>query len=267
MPQLLQFEYESWYCFKKPTASLFKFRGHEFRWISGEPNHRECLFTVMGDPKDAIFKAQRDCMLFLACLAWEYPGPYIPRFGGGPGVPYGTQLQDIDWDWRKSVGERACPLIPMWPQLPSLPSLETPHQETALGLFREAMASESVLYRYLCFWNIINIPPRSPDQVKTWIDLTLTSQPHRFTMLKKAEVKRQQYGSLGHYLDEECRDAVTHILRNDPGRTSLDPNNWADIHRIDEAAGILYNFVEVYVEQELGLKAKVHPFQIQSTET
>ena len=197
MPMLLQFEYESWYCFTDPTTSAFKFRGREFEWVSGDPNYQECLFTIVADLKSAIREAQRDCMLFLAGLAWEYPGPYVPRFGGGHGVPEGVRIQEIDG--RKPVGKRTYPRMSRWPQLPSLPYLETPHQETALGLFREAMASESACYRYLCLWNIINIPPRDPPQVRAWIDTTLKSQSHRLTMLKEAEGYQDKYGSLGHY--------------------------------------------------------------------
>jgi len=253
----MQFEFETW-CTLQENAFIFEFRRREFKLLSGHPDDRDCLLSFPATiEKPDIRAAQRDAMLFLACLAWEHHTPFVPEFGGGG--PTADTILEAD---RVKRGGRWWPPKPRPLQLRGLPAPETPEHETALGLYREAMGYGSEFYRFLCLWNILSIPGRSAPDVIRWINDTFQRAPGNLTSLQEAREKHRQHGSLGSYLNEECRDAVAHVTRNLPTKTPLDPNSWDDLHRISEAGGFLMDLVKVYVTEDLRLTNRMSPVQI-----
>ena len=261
----LQFEFEASCTSLDPCDLPFRFRGRDFRLLAGDVTKQDCLVSLVDPGTEVeINNARRDAMIFCACLSWDFLALVNPTFAGGLGISHISSIHDEVMRRDINRSDRKWPPTRPYLGLPSLPSLETAFQETSLGLFREGLASRSPFYRFLCYWNILNIPPRPDHDVAQWIKGLPNRVPTPFTTEKMGTIQQlqQSYGSLSHYLDEECRDAVAHVIRNNPARTSIDPNSFVDGVRIAEASDILFDVIHIYLKEELGLVEKSHPFQL-----
>ena len=253
MAYVMQVSFDSYWKILKPSY-VFKFRGREYRLLRGKRQRGgielDCILTILNeyDEKECD-KVYRDIMIYCGCLSWERHTPIIVGGGGG----YGAKEVTIKRAGRVDTTNRILPISMLNLTIERIPYVYTKDQEDALGLYREAIASGSPFYKFLCLWNILNIPYREESLVLDWINNARRNKRHRFFSNKLIEELEKEGINIGEYLKEQCRNAIVHIRRYTLAMKHIDPNNPEDLGRIGTVVYFLENLVELYVIEELKL--------------
>jgi hypothetical protein len=131
-----------------------------------------------------------------------------------------------------------------------LPEVRDPRIQLALALYREALSVNSVTYKILGFFKVLNIKnAHGADQIK-WIDEALPSIKE-FYAIKRIEVLRSKAESIGQYLYASCRCAVAHAF----SEPVVDPENPDDTKRLAEDLPLIKALAEHLIESEFGIKS------------
>jgi hypothetical protein len=132
-----------------------------------------------------------------------------------------------------------------------IPYITSDHQKLALGLFREARASNNDYHAFLFYWHVID-SGSEPGEIA--IERLCTSGNVKW--VKDDIAKLSLDGStLGNHLKENVRNAIAHIKRWS-GRKSLELNNLEQRNEMAISARIARRFAEAYIEYELGVGNK-----------
>lgn len=126
--------------------------------------------------------------------------------------------------------------------------LDDPKQRLAVALYREAMSVNSIPYRVLGFFKIINILYKNGPDQKAWIKATLPKLKEsylqgRLTALSSAEP------DVAAYLYESGRCAVAHAF-SDP---LIDPDDLTHLRRLSADLEVVQALAEHLVRHELNV--------------
>lgn len=233
---------------------LFEYRGVRFKLVQDNPRRRaDHLLTIVPsvDSPDRETAFRIGCE-FVSALAWHNRARAAIWEAGL-----------MSWPDNMSVW-RARPIFFDFPSITSggysigydiarIPHIQTEDQRIALGLFRAAGASNSHFLAFLFYWQVLEVGGGDPIGC---IDRTL--RKHRSRLLP-FDLEGLPLGtrSLGHYLYEDCRNAVAHLKRK-LGLKRLDLDKVEERGRFARSTGVIRIFAEDYIRFRLGLKEVVH---------
>jgi hypothetical protein len=192
---------------------------------------------------------------FLSALSWQNGSMIKLRHSGGGGVPDNYKLRN------------AKPVIRDFPKIPfighhtgydicTIPKIETEEQRTALILLREASSSNNEYLSFLFFWQVLET---EKGHASEWIDETYKNN-HNKINLYKADIDNISLKgkSLGHYLYDDCRNTIAHIMRKGGGKRRLELDTPEENVRISRCTNIIRAFALFYIENKLKLQKKMY---------
>jgi hypothetical protein len=128
----------------------------------------------------------------------------------------------------------------------------------ALGLFREANASNNDYLSFLFFWQVLEVGGGEPV---TWVNEVYQKRlPDLVNLSLDLEtIARLPLGArtLGDYFEDDCRHAIAHIRRY-PGKKTLDVDMPSERIRLARSVDLIRELAEHYIREELGLKSYLH---------
>lgn len=198
--------------------------------------HELYIQTIFSDKEIAYGKAYR----FLSEISWLYETRVeaLATGGGGHKVPF-------------NVGNRTFNRIGNCINLDDYEKIsETKEQQIALGLYREAISSNSIFYSFLSYFKIINLRySKGKKQVK-WIDKHLKEVKDFKASDYFSRIKRNEDESIGDYLYSSGRCAIAHCSYN-KGEIIADADNYADNQRIRSEFKLVKELAEIFIKKEL----------------
>lgn len=235
---------------------LFEYRGARFKLIQQDPRKwADHLLTIVPDrdqsTRERVFSVASE---FLSALSWENRARIAIWEGGGQGWPDDHALS------------KAVPVIFTFPRIPfgghavgydiaRIPRIETEAQKVALTLFREAGASNNDYLSFLFYWQVLETNGANPESV---IERTYRRNRDELHISKSDLAGLPLSGrSLGRYLRDDCRDAISHIRRR-PGRRKLELDRAEERTRLAISARVMRAFAEYYIRQVLNLEKHLY---------
>lgn len=230
----------------------FEYRGVQFKLVQSNPRKwADHLLTIIQNyeepARDRSFAAAAE---FLSALGWENGARIAIWEAGGQGYPKDYSLKD------------AKPNIFTFPRIAfsgnavgydifRIPHIETAAQRIALGLFREANASNNDYLSFLFFWQVLETGAGDPAG---FINKAYRKHHSHFWAVS-ADIARLPLNgrSLGNYLLDDCRHAIAHIRRR-PGKTRIDVDKPSERLRLALSSSVIKKFAEHYIRESLGLK-------------
>ena len=184
--------------------------------------------------EDAILLVNR----FLSSLSWIEGGKLRVTLITGGGMPI-------------NIGKGNANHINPYFRIDYLPDVKDPKAQLALALYREALNIESIPYKFLGFFKIINVIYKTGATQIDWINKVIEniedhSASTRLSMLKST------YDDIGRYLYESGRCAVAHAF-TDP---IVDPDKPGDTRRLSDDLPIMQALAEYFIEHELGIPSQ-----------
>ncbi len=229
----------------------FEYRGVSFKLVQNDPRKwADHLLTIVPDEatREQAFSAAAE---FLSALAWENHAR--------------VSLWDAGYrSWHEPHSLRdARPCIHDFPKIgfggtitgydiSRLPYIETDEQRIALAMFRDARASNNDYLSFLFHWQVFEV--RCGGDAVGFIDKTVRRHRADLRLNDEDLLSLPLAGrSLGKYLLDDCRNAVTHLRRR-PGCTKLDVDKPADRIRLTRSVRTIEAFSEYFIREALGLK-------------
>jgi len=230
---------------------LFEYRGVRFRLVQNKSReYSDHLLTIIPEndlaARARVFSAASE---FGSALGWENGGRIAVWECGGRGCPDNYSLRN------------AKPNIFTFRRIPfsgnvigcginRIPHIQTKSQRIALGLFREANASNNDYLSFLFFWQVLEVDGRD---AKGFIDKTFRRNRDRLR-INSSDINNLPLGgrSLGQYLSDDCRHSIAHIKRK-PGKKELDLDNFDERIRLTLSTRVIKSFAEYYIRQVLNL--------------
>lgn len=228
---------------------LMEFRGVRFKLVQERGwKWADHLLTIIPDnsPQARQYAFQIGQEL-VNLLSWQLRSPMQLSEVGARSCHQGTRLAQV----RPSM--RVFPAILFSGNYvnnsPSIiPSVETEHQKLALGLFREARASNNDYLAFLFYWHAIETGHEKGEEV---VDRLSTTNELKWV---RDDIARLSLGgcSLGKHMWENVRNAIAHIRRSS-GRKSLELSNLEQRNEMAVAARVARRIAEAYIEHDLGV--------------
>lgn len=230
----------------------FEYKGVRYKLI--QDNQRkwcDVLLTVIGDKKSAITEqiAYNTAGEFLSALGWENNSRIKLWHLGGPGgrgfILKKARRSMFDFP-RISFGGYI-----LGHNICRIPKIETGEQKTALALFREAFSSNNNFLSFLFFWQILEVGKTDPIG---WINKSYSKKREKL-YLSKGDIKHLPLNerSLGHYLYDDCRNAIAHIRRK-PAKKKFQFDTLEENMLLAISTRIIEELAKLYIKDELGLK-------------
>jgi hypothetical protein len=108
-----------------------------------------------------------------------------------------------------------------------------------LALWREAEAANSVYYRFLSYWKILESAIKDPKDRRAWINEN--APKHRDS--KPVEAIRAEGQPFSDYLEHWGRNAAVHVW----GEPMVKPDRWTDFQRFSRDVGLIRWLAETLV--------------------
>jgi hypothetical protein len=190
---------------------------------------------------------------FLSALAWENKAAVALWNSGGASYGIGSL--------------KSCkPVVYTFPRiayqglvrgydLVTIPYIQNEYQRIALALFREANASNNEYLSFLFFWQVLEVDGTEPIG---FINRIYRKESSKLFLIA-GTIKDLPLGllTLGNYLYDDCRNAISHIRRN-PGKKNLDIDRSSERLRLTRSVSVIKEFAEYYIRERLGLKEQLY---------
>jgi len=111
-----------------------------------------------------------------------------------------------------------------------------------LGLFKEGVNSQSVFYKFLNFWKIIEKAIQNKKKRWTWIN---TKAPQLGLHGERIQEIVKKDANIAEYLDYSGRCAIAHVFR-DP---VINPDDYDDYVRISQDVRVVQDLARAAVEE------------------
>ncbi len=221
------------------TASRVQFRGRE---LILRPETVELAPSVVyqyhDDTPAGLDDALRFARSFLSALAWVEDGSLAEIMVTGGGHPI-------------NVGKVAnVRMVNPKFRLDYLPEPADARARLALAFYREALTVNSIPYKFLGFFKILNVLNRTGPEQRAWINRTIDALTDHFARARLAELRRQSV-DIGSYLFESGRCAVAHAF----SEPLVDPDDPADIGRLQADLPVIKALAQHLIEHELGIRS------------
>lgn len=236
----------------------FEYKGIRYKLIQ---NNRlkwcDVLLTIITGAYDK--KKNDDAYVvaseFLSALSWQNGSMVKLRHSGGGGVPDNYKLKNAkpvvrDFSKIPFIGHHA------GYDICTIPKIETEEQRTALILFREAFSSNNDYLAFLFFWQVLETEKENPNE---WINKAYKNNRDKIHFEKEDINNLPLKGkSLGHYLYDDCRNTIAHIMRKGGGKTRLKLDTPEENIRISRSTNIIRGFARFYIIDKLKLQKKMY---------
>lgn len=214
-----------------------EYDGHTIEIIRGDHEKAHNMCTQVGqDDYNVALEFMCRC---LSEISWLYNTrmEFLTSGGGGHKIPVNVQgrfyriLNAIDLTDYKQIAFNK-------------------KQKLALGIYREAVNSKSIFYRYLSFSRIINIMHKSGWQQKEWINTNLSK-------IKQAEkivdsLHAVGIENIGKHIYESGRCAIAHATYS--SGDVADSDSMGDRNRLDREMNLIQELAQIYIKDVLYLR-------------
>lgn len=251
MPYLLHFSLSSQARLARPWY-LIEYNGIRFKLVQqNEWRWADLLLTIVptaseSDRQNAFQAAQE----FVNLLSWQLHAPMQLVYSGFRSCLPETRIAEVN------------PSILTYPRVlfngnfvnnsPSfVPALDTEHQKLALGLFREALASNNDYFSFLFFWHVLESGRECGDIVAERI-----IRDHPIYGLD-GDVAELSLGchTLSYHLKENVRNAIAHIRRKS-NRRPITLSSLKERYEIAASSRIVRKIAEKYIKHELHIGSR-----------
>lgn len=258
---LFQIHFDSPVIFRKNM--YFNFQGVDFKLIKGTNKYQDVLCCIINSEcgSGPDFNRKRSkvweiALRFLSCLSWELNIGITSGFPGGCGWPKKSGLsrvkhQIINSTQRERLKYHRCS------DVLKLPYIDTDDKARALSFFREARAANSLYYKFLCYWKILEICGKKAgkwdiSKTKNWINKTIKSNKW---ILKHAHFEEEMLGneSIGEYLYKTCRIAIAHAMPS-TRKNELKLDSGESLIKVNVANWIIVPLVDIFMKKDLGMQ-------------
>jgi len=221
-----------------PTAEVtVPFSG---RQIILTPGTEDLLTTVSIQTTEGESTEEARAVLnrFLSSLSWVWKAHArrVISGGGGHRIRLGRSLY------------RGITISPEHFRCDYLPEPSSKDQRLALALYREALGVNSVAYKFLGFFKVLNIKV-SGARLIAWVNAHLADLRDA-QALKRIDEIQASSSDVGKYLYVSGRCAVAHASAN----PIVDPDDPADMLRLENDLPVAKALAELFIEKELGIK-------------
>lgn len=236
----------------------FEYKGIRYKLIQNNIRKWcDVLLTIIPDVSDK--KAQNQAYIvaseFLSALSWANSSLVALKSLGGMSVPHDYQLRTA------KCRVFSFPKVPFTGNIVGynilkIPKIETEEQRTALILFREAFSSNNDYLAFLFFWQVLETEKGNASE---WINEAYKNNRNKIHLYKEDINNLPLKGkSLGHYLYDDCRNVIGHIMRKGGGKTRLKLDTPEENIRISRSTNIIRGFAQFYIIDKLKLHKKMY---------
>lgn len=215
----------------------FKFEGLTFRWINGTPQSSAILSVGMSGSVSNYKPEYEAINRLFATLVWRHHVKISSEFSVGGrrrAVPY-------TYSPRLSGGTRiGADLVKDMP-----PGGKTDRDWLALALYKEGRNAESVFYRYLNYWKVLEVAMPDWRQRAAWIETNASRVPGGEPLPDIGSS-----GSLSKYLYESGRCAIAHVS-DDP---FVNPDKVDDQRRISRDVFLVEELAAHALREVMGVR-------------
>lgn len=182
-------------------------------------------------------EAQLSINRFLSALCWTKKGGVHVQFWSGSG---GINPVNVG----KSKVKFVCDKL----STDYLPEPGNEKSNRALAIYREAMSVNTIPYKFLAFFKVINIIyDKGPNQ-RVWINKNV-NRVKDFQAVKRLEEIKKTVTDLGEYLYKSGRCAVAHAFDH----PTVDPDIPAETLRLKKDLPVIQELATILIESELGI--------------
>lgn len=261
---LFQMHFDSPVIFRKNM--YFNFQGVDFKLIKGTNKYQDVLCCIINSERGSgpDFNRKRSkvweiALRFLSCLSWELNIGITSSGAGGCSWPKKYRLsrakpQIIGSTQQERLKYHRCS------DILKLPNIDTDNKARALSFFREARAANSLYYKFLCYWKILEICGEKAgkwdiNKAKNWINKTVKSNKW---ILKHAHFEEEMLGneSIGEYLYKTCRTAIAHAMPSTQ-KNELKPDSGESLKKVNVANCIIVPLVDIFMKKDLGMQYSI----------
>lgn len=213
----------------------FPFEGRTFRWINGTPETKAIISVGVKELNDHR-EEDESLNRLLSVLVWEHRHPIAKESGvGGMRRPI-----PLVWGPRMSFGLRVDPRY-LFRETRDY----SEDRWLALALFKEGVNSQSVFYKFLNFWKIVERAIKDGKNTRwAWINKKVTELGlHR----ERIDEIMKRNPNIAEYLDYSCRCAIAHVF-SDP---IINPDDHDDYVRISQDVIVVQDLARAAVEEFL----------------
>jgi hypothetical protein len=172
---------------------------------------------------------------FLSRFAWSMDGGIVENFHVSSNNQQNPGLL-AQGSYARSMYASVRPFESIY-----LPIVISKEAELALALYREGMNLNSGPHAFLSFAKILNVKFGQGSDQKNWIENNFSNITHPL-----ASERLKSNPEIGEYFYKQGRCAVAHAF----GSPIVDPDIFADRHRLDEDAPIMKELAKLFIENE-----------------
>jgi len=212
----------------------FSFEGKTFRWINGTPESQAVLSVGcknLNDPSETEAVNR-----LLSSLVWSHR----VSIRKGSGVGGARRTLPLTWGPRMSGGIKIDPQY----LLSEHKSGASANRNLALALYKEGKNAESVFYRYLSYWKILEVA--IPDKGKRWDWINKNVARATFEKQRVAEIGAVN-PNIAEYLDYSGRCAIAHVFR----QPIINPDDREDNMRISKDVRLVEDLARLAIKDGL----------------
>jgi len=207
----------------------FQFEGRTVRWINPTPENR-ALLTIGCDDQDNP-EAEHDLVgRLLSLLTWQHRSPIRIE------DVYTGARRPLPWISMTRAGYANIAVYEPEKQFPT--HLPTGTWEL-LALWREAEGANSVYYRFLGYWKILESAINDPKERQAWINENAPKH-HDSRLVDAIRAEGQPFSD---YLQHWGRNAAVHVW-DEP---MVKPDRWRDFRRFSRDVGLIRWLAETLV--------------------
>lgn len=224
---------------------LFEYQGQEFMLYPGNEKRHLSVDTLAMRRQsfEEVFKKTHE---FLCLFGWANQCSFY--FLSGSSIPYANRelllknIEPVHFHIRRCHDKNRFLFIS--------DSNSSEDFKKALALYNESQCTNNIFYQFLCLYNILDLPikgeKRDPEVwINENIDKILTKQG---TSERKFVEEKENFGK---FIKDECRNAIAHVHRNDPKKSSVLVSSWADNLKIGQSTVVLEDFVDWFIRNEI----------------
>lgn len=248
--KIMSFGFDANDCRFEFKRCLFEYKGREFMLYPGDSHYCHSFDTLVKGEEDTdqAFEILHE---FLYLFGWANQCAF--HFVGGSGVgPANRELL------LKRTGPCYRHPRAFWTNIVSMFTMADPNTsedfKKAISLYNDAKYTNDIFYRFLCLFKIIDLPVKG---IKRNPAIWLADRQDRYVNSHKSVTKfLDQYPNIGKFLQDECRNAIMHVHRNQPSLSSVLTYSSEDYEKIMVACDMMLFFAHVFIEEEIGLPSR-----------
>jgi hypothetical protein len=229
---------------------LFEYKGREYMLYPGDSEYHMSIDTIISDEREEeiVFESIHE---FLYLFGWD--NHYCFHYLGSCTLGLGN---------KNTLLERKIPLYKVPRRMRCQASFDyitdpnvSEDFKKAISLYNDAKYTNDIYHSFLCLYKIIDLPvkgkTREPGQ---WINLNVdlvidVNNKELFDFVKTKT-------DFGGFIRDECRNAIEHIHRNRPGKSSILPFKASDYKQISLAKAVMFDLADTFIRNEIGVSTK-----------